>query len=278
MSVHESFLVYRGFRFLKAAAALAGIAILAYLVYNPMGPHNGGTWLGYTLGTIGAGLIGWLTWLGVRKRQYSLGATKLQSWVSAHVYLGLSLLIVGTLHTGFQFGWNVHTLAYALMVGVILSGVFGIYAYSRYPALMTANRGGQTLDFMLRQLAELDRQAREIALTLGDEFAAAVRSSEENTRIGGGAWAQLRASGSGCATLAATRRVEELARGTTPELADSAGRLLALLGRKCDLLARIRKEVQFRALMEVWLYVHVPMTVALVVVLAIHIIAVFFYW
>ena len=130
MSVHESFLVYRGFRFLKAASALAGLSLLAYIAYDPMGPHNGGTWLGYTLGTIGAGLIVWLLLLGVRKRQYDKGAVKLQAWVSAHVYLGLSLLVVGTLHTGFQFGWNVHTLAYALRVIVILSGAFGIYSMS----------------------------------------------------------------------------------------------------------------------------------------------------
>src|SRR3546814_6920105 len=69
---------------------------------------NGGSWYGYTLGTIGAGLILWLTALGYRKRKMTNDYWSLKAWTSAHVYLGLSLMVVGTWHTGFQLGWNVH--------------------------------------------------------------------------------------------------------------------------------------------------------------------------
>ena len=114
--MHQSFLQYRGKRYLWIGLALCVVAVLAYGWHAPLSPPNGGTWLGYTLGTIGALLILWLTALGVRKRSYSSTLGTVQGWVSAHVYLGLALLIVATLHTGFQFGWNVHTLAYVLMV------------------------------------------------------------------------------------------------------------------------------------------------------------------
>ena len=141
--MHESFLVYRNFRHLKWALALCVVSLIFY-VWHPWHdaaePRNGGTWLGYTLGTIGALIIFWLTWFGARKRSFN-AASRLQGWLSAHVYLGASLIIVATLHTGFQFGWNVHTLAYVLMLAVIASGFYGIYAYARYPTLMTANRG-----------------------------------------------------------------------------------------------------------------------------------------
>jgi hypothetical protein len=44
------------------------------------------------------------------------------------------------------------------------------------------------------------------------------------------------------------------------------------------MLAIARRDVQFRAWLNVWLLIHVPATVGLLVALAIHVFTVFFYW
>jgi len=51
-----------------------------------------------------------------------------------------------------------------------------------------------------------------------------------------------------------------------------------LMQRKAGALNRIRRHVRIRARLEVWLYVHVPLTFALIAALSAHIISVFFYW
>jgi hypothetical protein len=51
-----------------------------------------------------------------------------------------------------------------------------------------------------------------------------------------------------------------------------------LLERKSAALMRIRSAMRIRALLEVWLFVHVPITFALIAALIVHIISVFFYW
>ncbi len=140
-----SILVLRNFRYLKITAALVIGAIVIYVAHTPLGQPNGGTWVGYTLGTVGALLIVWLAFFGIRKRRYGMGKLTLQEWLSAHVYLGLGLIVIASLHAGFQFGWNVHTLAYVFMVIVILSGVYGLFLYLRLPSEMARNRGGLTL-------------------------------------------------------------------------------------------------------------------------------------
>src|SRR5690606_7369323 len=115
--MHASFLTYANKRWLWVALILATGCLLAYGWHDPVGaPPNGGTALGYTLGTIGALLILWLLWFGVRKRRYRGAAGSLRGWLSAHIYLGSALLLVALLHSGFQVGWNVHTLALLLML------------------------------------------------------------------------------------------------------------------------------------------------------------------
>ncbi|HWT14181.1 MAG TPA: hypothetical protein VN581_00235, partial [Patescibacteria group bacterium] len=120
--MHDSILDYRGFRYLWTALILSIGSIVAYLWHDPIGVPNGGSWLGYTLGTIGALLILWLLWFGVRKRRYSGASGSVRGWLSAHVYLGTTLILIAFLHAGFQVGWNIHTLALVLMLLVIFSG------------------------------------------------------------------------------------------------------------------------------------------------------------
>ncbi len=276
--MHKSLLVFRNFLYLKLTIALVLAAIVAYWVHQPFGAPNGGTWLGYTLGTIGALLIVWLGWFGIRKRRYGVGKLWLEDWMSAHVYLGLGLIVIATLHTGFQFAWNVHLLAYALMILVIVSGAFGLFAYVRYPALMTENRGGLTLGEIMTGIAELDEQCRDVGMQLGDEINAAVLRAAEETRVGGGMWRQLSGTDPGCPTTQALSLVQDAAKDLRGDPATAASRLTGLLSRKVEFLAKARRDVRYKALMDLWLHVHVPLTIALLAALVTHIVSVFFYW
>ena len=163
---HVSFLKHRGFRWLWIALGLSVISALGYILIDQEPRPNGGSWYGYTLGTIGLVLIVWLSLLGIRKRRISEGQWSLKAWTSAHVYLGLSLIVIGTLHTGFQIGLNVHTLAYVLMMLVILSGIWGVYAYASLPKPLSANREQMTRGDMLDELAVIDRQLDSAAQPL----------------------------------------------------------------------------------------------------------------
>jgi hypothetical protein len=276
--MHTSILVFRNFRYLKIAVGLVLVAIVAYAIHSPLGGPNGGSWLGYTLGTLGALLIVWLAWFGVRKRRYGVGKLLLEDWASGHVYLGLSLLIIATLHSGFQFGINVHTLAYALMVLVIASGAYGLYAYLRYPGLRSLNRGEGALGDVWALVAGMSRDCYEIARDLPDEVYKLVEDADKNTALGGSVWRQLSGRDPNCASTRALREIRKKAESYTGRDADAARRLVRVLARKVELLGRIRKDIQYKALLDIWLYFHVPLTVALLGVLAIHIITVFLYW
>ncbi len=275
---HRTFLEYRRYRYLKVATLLmvASIAAFAWFTF-PVGRY-GGTVVGYMLGTISALLIVWLMWLGVQKRRYKANISGIQGWLSAHVYVGGSLIVVATLHTGFQVGWNVHTLAYALMLIVIFSGFFGVFAYLRFPALMTANMGEETLDSLVQKIADLDREIRRTAMAMSDEINGVATESIKNTRIGGGVLAQFLHRPDNCPTKRAVNYLEKIGKTLKGEEQKQNRDLYSLLLRKQKWVDRARSDVRFKALLDLWLYIHIPISFALLAALVAHIVSVFFYW
>jgi hypothetical protein len=275
---HQSLLAYANYRYLKAAAAIVAVTIAAYAFYRPPAGPYGGTWLGYTLGTVGALLILWLLWFGVRKRRYSSTAGTLLGWLSAHVYLGTALVVVATLHAGFQVGWNIHTLAYVLTLLVVASGFYGVFLYLRVPRVMTENLGEETLDSIVLRIGDIDREMREQGMSLPDDLFALVERSVAETRLGGNAWRLLTGRDPGCATAAAVREWPARARRLTGDVAKLDKEVFALVLRKNELLARARRDLRHKALLDLWLYVHVPLALALIAALAAHVVSVFIYW
>ena len=311
--MHESFVSYRHFFYLKVALGLCLFAILAYALHDPADPPNGGTWLGYTLGTLGAGLIVWLAWFGVRKRTYGGNTSMVSAWLSAHIYLGGALVVIVTLHSGFQLGWNVHTLTYVLTLLVVATGLYGLYAFVAYPTAMTENRGGMTREQMIAEIAELDRECLQLADQVNQEAHKVVLRSIEETVLGGSVREQIfgdparRSSSQKLAqglddvrnkleariarevpALDQVRDTEmtaigflagqAMSEGSGPERLERVSRLFDLITRKRALVERVQRDIQYQARLQWWIYAHVPLTVGLLTALTTHVLSVFFYW
>jgi hypothetical protein len=275
---HQSLLAFAGYRYLKVTAVVVALVVGAYVLDRPPGGRSGGTWLGYALGTLGALLILWLLLFGLRKRRYRSTTGTVQGWLSAHVYLGTSLLVIATLHAAFQVGWNVHTLAYVLMIAVILSGFYGVYAYLRFPPLITDTLGDDTLETLLLGITDLDRSVRPLALGLPDAVNQLVLASAQGTRIGGTWHQQFSGRDSHCPTTAAVVGLKNIGKSLRGDEARVNEQVYALLARKQELVARARRAVALKARLDLWLYIHVPLSLALIAALIAHVVSVFFYW
>ncbi len=274
-SDHVSFLKHRGFRWLKIALLLMVVSALGYALIDVEPRHNGGSWYGYTLGTIGALLIVWLSLLGVRKRRITEGRWSLKAWTSAHVYLGLALIVIGTLHTGFQLGWNVHTLAYVLMMFVIISGIYGIIVYATLPEKISANRNQMTKAQMLEALGATDRQLESAAQPLERSDSDLVIAALEQDPFGFGLVARITGKYPRCRT---NRALAGLAPDSSGLHGETGEKVVKLLRKRRAQLEQIRGQMRLRALLDIWLYIHIPVTIALIAALAAHIISVFYYW
>ena len=295
--MHQSFVNYRNYRYGTVATFATVVTLAAYMLDKPRSPPNGGTWLGYTLGTIAGLLVIFLSLFGVRKRSFRSRMGTAIGWLSAHVYLGIAALVIATLHSGMHFGLNVHTAAYVLMWIVTVSGCWGVYAYVRYPGLMTRQRGNLRRKELLQQIAELDQRSLGLA-GLVPRVEALIGDSIRRTDLGNpNLWAQLRArdrsylmiggdSASQSAHLVPNfgnhALIEQLAdlRLAAPDEGTRATlqSLLECAGAKAALLQRLRRETKLAGMLRIWLFVHVPMCCALLAALLTHVITVFLYW
>ncbi|MCP5179166.1 MAG: hypothetical protein H6993_18440 [Pseudomonadales bacterium] len=287
----ENILRYRSARYFWWSLALVLVCVGIYVTHGRAEPPNGGTWQGYTLGTVGALLIVWLTWLGVRKRRYGGGVGSVQGWTSAHVYLGTACLVIGSLHSALQFGWNVHTLAYVLMCLVIFSGFFGLYVYVNYPRVLSDNRLGGNRESLFGELFELNERGLALARRCSVQVQQAVNSAIERTVVGGGVWAQLSGADHSRIETEPGKLIphpdQQLAIDTIASLIPRSEKaqevvaleeLLSVLCRRQTILRRLRHDIRMQGWLQVWLYVHVPVTIALIGALIVHIVTTFFYW
>jgi hypothetical protein len=203
----------------------------------------------------------------------------LQGWLSAHIYLGGTLLVLATLHTGFRFSWSVHTLSYALLLIVSVSGYYGLYMYTLYPRIMTQVLGQDTLDVIIKQIAEIDEQARVLALDMPEDVNLLLLKSRMETRIGSSLYQMLTGVQLNCPTAFAAKQLQLLGtKYVKNEQMKTLSELYGLVLKKKTLVNRAHIAVMLKARMDAWLYLHVPLSVALMASLCVHILAILLYW
>ncbi|MGI9290013.1 MAG: hypothetical protein ACR2QG_01905, partial [Gammaproteobacteria bacterium] len=183
-----------------------------------------------------------------------------------------------------------------LMFIVIFSGFYGMYAYLTLPRQAADNRKGVSPSAMFGELAGIDESCLQQARSCGPTTELAIRSSIEKTALGGGVLDQLLARDASTFVNAMDEEagnkpesnrnqvaVLEFLANAAPHArneveAEAISQLVPLVARRQALLQRMRREVQIRGMLKIWLFIHVPVTVALLIALLVHIIVVFWYW
>ncbi len=287
----ETFLTHRSGRWAKWAVALIIASAIGYWAEDLRVPPNGGSVFGYTSGTIAAVLMLVLTYLGRRKRHYGSKLGTVKGWTSAHVYLGVALIGLTLLHSGFQVGWNWHTLAFALMLIVCFSGIYGVWAYQHYPALIDRNNLSQTRGALIVQLLALDQEIAASLTRHEPRIASMVQGSLERTALAerwldilrGEDRSEVLLPGKGLVpnkdmTALIDYLIEQIEQGAQGDTALNLQSLITSLGERATLISRIKEDLRLVTLTRIWLIVHIPLAFAAVVAVIIHVIAVFLYW
>lgn len=269
----STFISYRRFRWLWITGGALLVSLVLYVLDSPLGGRSGGSTLGYTYGTIATVGIVWLMAFGVRKRAYGSTLGTLEGWLAAHVWIGVGLLLLVPLHSGFSFGLNVHTIAYVLMVITIVSGIWGAMNYVRLSSQIESHRGGLKGQAVLEHLQSLDREIESVLAKKGDAFLKFVKRFDFSFKPSLITLIYPRTSRG-----VDTKDAANLMLSLPDEDRADALKVIGLIDQKIDLCRDIVRESHIKMLLRAWLFIHVPASIALCGALAIHIFSVFYMW
>jgi hypothetical protein len=266
----ETFFSHEKFRWLKFALIACALLILSYVFTKPDRGAHGGSVYGYVVGGLCTIAIIYLMWFGIRKRSYHSHRTTVKGWLSAHVWIGLLLLIAVPLHSGFEMGLNIHGLTYFLMVVIVVSGIWGAVNYKTLAPQIESHRGAGNFKSLIEQIYAQAKALDDLSSDKSDLFLKFRDSIEPKWPLS--IW-QLLWLPSDEPQKDAQNRITAL---PDTERADAIT-ALQITERKREIIALVAREAKTGIKLKVWLLLHLPLSFALLIAVVTHIVVVLVY-
>jgi hypothetical protein len=178
---------------LAASLVIAGgLALLCNIYRVPTsgdptsGRSMGGTALGVTFGVVGFAFMIFAGLLGARKKVPVWRVGRAQTWMRGHLWLGLLSLPIIVLHSGFRFGHGLTAVLMTLLIFVVASGLFGAALQHYMPRIMTREVTMETIYEEIRHVrAQLLQEAEELIAqaTAMPEKSAAAGAQDSATTV-----------------------------------------------------------------------------------------------
>jgi hypothetical protein len=250
---------HRGWMIGTIAALIASAIFYAWYAGSTPGGPRGGTAIGLAFGIAGYALMLFAGLLGARKKVPVWRIGRAQTWMRGHLWLGLLSLPLILFHSAFAFRGPLTGVLMALMIVVIASGIFGAAMQHYVPNLLTTQVPLETIyeeiPHIRQQLTEEADQLVEAAVQVDEEHEDKIRFRE----------------------LYATRVrpfLEAPAVGLVEPLralAPVAFRpVLDDLESICEEQRQLTRQRRLYHFLHAWLLVHVPLSIALLVLGGVH--------
>ncbi len=244
---------------------------------NEAFPH-GGSVIGLIYGFIALALMLILVFFGMRKRWHRSRWGKLESWLQGHMYLGILSFFVILAHTGFRFQDKVAVSLFVVIVVVILSGMFGAVLYRLVPRMLTEVGSNLTIDEMSDQINQLARSMSRIASEKSAPFQRIYRDLMKQAVPGWAAgWRLLLSDARGSALRKSQGEwTKQIGSVGSDEQADLR-QLLVLSRQHRELHIRLVAQQRYKNLLDFWLFLHLPLSLVMLVLIVAHIWGAFYY-
>jgi len=274
--------------FTVCALGLSTALYIAYANAAPQGP-KGGSWQGLLFGIVGSGLMVFAGLLAGRKKVPRLRIGTARFWLKAHIWLGLLSVPLILFHAGFRWGGLLEQALLVVFAMVILSGLAGV-AFQQF--LPRHIKEATSREAMFEQIPHVCTAL----LATADDYVVSLCGSlfppHYGESLASGEGADASNEDSGMEVLRAfyvdTMRPFLSAESTNncPLMNESraatifsqvqqsipvAGRtVLKQLASICDERRDLDKQARLHRWLHLWLFIHVPLSMSLLVLGVVH--------
>jgi hypothetical protein len=262
-STHRSWAVIAA-----VALVISSVAYVFYASRQPGGPR-GGTPIGLAFGIAGYLLMLFEGLLGARKKVPVWRLGRAQTWMRAHLWLGMITLPLILFHAGFAFRGPLTFVLMLLFFVVYASGIVGAALQHYLPSMITSR---VPLETIYEEIPHVRRQLRDEADALVDSLAVEVEH-DDKVRFRESYRTAIRPfldEPHPDTELAKERKAtvlfESLRRGLPAALHPAVGGLEGICEEERQLILQRRIYHWLHA----WLLVHVPLSIALLVLGGVH--------
>jgi hypothetical protein len=206
---------------------------------------------------------------------------RVSRWMHVHIFYGLAAAALVWLHGGGNFTSPMGIALNGLSYLVIATGLGGILLWAFGPSWLSRCERDVSIEKAFALRDHYGRKVREARTEVQKALA------EAQPAAGGGApaadpgqlgrkLAALEATGAGFATKA-TALLADLPASMSPKSRGLVRDLVVLLGQRRNLDAEWQALARVRWFLNVWRLVHVPASILLLVVVAVHVVSVWWY-
>ncbi len=302
-----------------ALAVIITIASSVWFFTSSMGVSQwpgGSSPPGLTFGILGGLLILFEFALWGRKKMRRTRIGRVQTWMAAHIWLGLVTVPLLVYHSGFRWGGQLSAVLMVLFLVVIASGVWGLILQQIIPSKMLNNVPAETIHSQIDRMFRFmyDDGLRLVKATCGplpgeDADEVSDQQAEEGMPIGHMTVGAIQTVGSVQGKVLVTRVPKAAVAGAEPlrelyrnsigpyllkgkkaqprlalankakgifdeirvKLPRDAKDAVDILENLCDQRRQLDRQKTYHFWLHNWLIVHLPLSVALVVLMFFHI-------
>jgi len=244
-----------------AAAIVFAAAALAYLLIamrSPSGPRGGNT-LGLTFGIAGYALMLYAGFLGVRKKFPVLRIGRAQTWMRGHLWLGLVSFPLILFHGGFAWRGSLTAVLMLLFFIVVISGLFGAALQHYLPRMIISEVPMETI---YEEIPHVRQQLRDEADQLVEAAAQIDVEYEDKARFREVYQSKIRP--------VLDQPPAELFAPLRFAFPEPLHATLDDLENICEEQRQLNRQSRLYHWLHAWLLVHVPLSIALLVLGGVH--------